>query len=141
MAKTKSKYIDFGTGSGQVSSRDLPANFTPSNYTPAQVASEGTDKVSAHLKGLDTALGSGGGSLSKYTSTQALAANWASNGSGYRQEVTLPGSLTMGGCQIQTYVNGSNKLVYAEIEEGTSNTKFYVYTNDNTLTYNFVIIG
>lgn len=45
-----------GTGSNDLNSRDLPANYTPSNYTPDQVASEGTDKVSAHLKGIDNFL-------------------------------------------------------------------------------------
>ena len=54
MTKTASKWIDFGTGAGQVSAQSLPANFTATNYTPAQVGSEGTDKVSAHLKGLNT---------------------------------------------------------------------------------------
>jgi len=58
MARTTSKFIKFGTGTGEVNSRVLPANFTPSNYTPTEIASEGTDKVSAHLKGIDDALGS-----------------------------------------------------------------------------------
>jgi hypothetical protein len=58
MSKVNKKYIDFGTTGNKVNSQDLPANFTPSNYTPAQVGSEGTDKVSAHLKGVDTALAS-----------------------------------------------------------------------------------
>lgn len=57
MSKVPSKFIRWGITSGDVSSRDVPANFTPSNYTPSQVAAEGTDKVSAHLKGIDTALG------------------------------------------------------------------------------------
>lgn len=47
------KFVNFGTGANQVNSRDLPANFTAINYTPDQVGSEGTDKVSAHLKGID----------------------------------------------------------------------------------------
>lgn len=58
MSRIKSKFIRFGTGAEEVNSRNLPANFTPSNYTPAQVGSEGNDKVSAHLNGIDTALGS-----------------------------------------------------------------------------------
>jgi len=57
MARIKSKFIRLGTGTDDLNSRGLPANFTPTNYTPDQVASEGTDKVSAHLKGIDNALG------------------------------------------------------------------------------------
>ncbi len=53
MSKVNSKYIKFGTGTNEVNSRELPANYTASNYTPAQVGSEGTDKVSSHLKGID----------------------------------------------------------------------------------------
>lgn len=57
MSRIKSKYIKWGTGTQDVNSREMPANFTPSNYTPTQVGSEGSTKVSAHLKGIDTALG------------------------------------------------------------------------------------
>jgi hypothetical protein len=52
--KVNEKFVNFGTGTGQVNSRTIPANFTSSNYTPTQVGSEGTDKVSSHLKGIDT---------------------------------------------------------------------------------------
>lgn len=58
MAQTTSKFIKFGTGVDEVNSRELPAHFTPTNYTPDQVGTEGADKVSAHLKGIDDALGS-----------------------------------------------------------------------------------
>lgn len=51
--KVKSRFVSFGTGPDQVNGRDIPANFTPTQYTPDQVAAEGTDKISAHLKGLD----------------------------------------------------------------------------------------
>lgn len=57
MSRIASKYIRFGTSTGDVSSQNLPANFTPSNYTPVAVASEGTDKVSSNLKGIDNKLG------------------------------------------------------------------------------------
>lgn len=57
MSQIKKKFIKFGTGSDAVNARDLPANYTPSEYTPAQVASEGNDKVSAHLNGINTRLG------------------------------------------------------------------------------------
>lgn len=58
MAKLNNKYIDFGTGDNGVSGKVLPAGHTPSNYTPVQVGSEGTDKSSAHFKGIDNALSS-----------------------------------------------------------------------------------
>jgi len=54
--KVIDKFINFGTGSNQVSEKDMPADYSPSNYTPTQVASEGTDKTSAHLKGIDLQL-------------------------------------------------------------------------------------
>ena len=60
MSQVNKKYIKFGTGTNDVNSRVLPANFTPTYYTPAQVASEGTDKVSAHLKGIDNFLATTG---------------------------------------------------------------------------------
>jgi len=53
MSKIKAKYILFGTGTDQVHGRLIPANFTPTYYTPTQVASEGTDKLSAHFNGID----------------------------------------------------------------------------------------
>lgn len=52
--------LDFGTTGNKINARHLPANFTATNYTPAQVASEGTDKVSAHLNGIDAALSAAG---------------------------------------------------------------------------------
>lgn len=56
MSRIKKKFIRFGTGAEEVSARDIPANYTSTNYTADQVASEGNDKVSAHLKGIDTVL-------------------------------------------------------------------------------------
>ena len=56
MAQLKKKFIKLGTGTEELNSQDVPANFTPTNYTPTQVGSEGTDKTSAHLKGIDVEL-------------------------------------------------------------------------------------
>lgn len=53
MAQTEQKFIKFGTGSKEVNSRVIPAHFTPVNYIPDDIASEGNEKVSAHLKGID----------------------------------------------------------------------------------------
>jgi len=87
MSKVNSKYIKFGTSTNEVNSRDLPANFTPSNYTPAQVASEGTDKTSAHLKGIDTALASAGsgsdGDISETSFSIADGVGAATNVTGF----------------------------------------------------------
>jgi len=56
MSRIKSKFIKWGTGSGDVNSREIPANYTPTAYTPTAVGSEGTTQVSAHLKGINNAL-------------------------------------------------------------------------------------
>ena len=56
MARIQKKLLKLGTGTGELNARDLSANFSPSNYVPTQVASEGTDKISAHLSGIDAAL-------------------------------------------------------------------------------------
>lgn len=39
-----------------IDAQTFEATYTPSNYTPAQVGSEGNTKISAHLKGIDAAL-------------------------------------------------------------------------------------
>jgi hypothetical protein len=57
MSRIARKFIRFGTGSTDVNAQPIPATNTATNYTPTQVASEGTDKVSAHLNGINTALG------------------------------------------------------------------------------------
>lgn len=75
MSRITSKFIKFGTATGEVSSRNMPANFTPTNYTPAQVATEGNDKVSAHLKGIDTTLGTIGSTSGDIGLTSFTAAD------------------------------------------------------------------
>jgi len=75
MSKVNQKYIKWGTGTNDVNSRSLPAHFTPTNYTPAQVASEGADKVSAHLKGVDDFLGTLGSSIDIAETSFSLANN------------------------------------------------------------------
>lgn len=75
MARIKKKHLRLGTGTDELNGRDIPANFTPSSYTPTQVASEGTDKHSAHFKGIDTALGSLGATTGDIGLTSFSAAN------------------------------------------------------------------
>jgi hypothetical protein len=59
MAKLSKKNIKLGTNSDEINARDISANFsTPASYTPTQIASEGTDKISAHLNGIDLTIGS-----------------------------------------------------------------------------------
>lgn len=77
-----SKFIKFGTGTNDVNAQNLPATNTATNYTPTQVASEGTTKVSAHLNGINSALAgvtavSGDIALTSFTAAnnQASAAN------------------------------------------------------------------
>lgn len=91
--KIKFKYLALGTGTDDLNARKLPAYFdAPSYYTPVQIGSEGTDKVSAHLKGIDAALGArlllSGGTL-----TGALDIN-ASGSSGNSLRCT--GSIKIG---------------------------------------------
>lgn len=58
MARIKAKYIIFSIDAQGVNGRKIPANIgVPSNYTPTEVGTEGTDKMSAHFNGVDVALG------------------------------------------------------------------------------------
>lgn len=75
MSRIKSRFIVFGTNTDEVNARDLPANFTPTNYTPTQVGSEGNGKTSAHLKGIDNALGIAGANPNDIGETSFSAAN------------------------------------------------------------------
>lgn len=54
--QTTQKYIKFGTGTDGVNARLIPANISPTNYTPTAAGSEATTQTSAHLKGIDTKL-------------------------------------------------------------------------------------
>lgn len=57
MSKVFKKFLDIGTGLSDINAQSFPAIYTPTNYTPNQVTTEGNDKISAHLKGIDTSLG------------------------------------------------------------------------------------
>jgi hypothetical protein len=70
-----SRFIKFGTSTDEVNSRVIPAHFTPTNYTPTQVGTEGNDKTSAHLKGIDNALASAGGISGDISHTSFSLAN------------------------------------------------------------------
>jgi hypothetical protein len=57
MTKLKVKWLEIGTTGDGASAQSFPVGFTPANFTPAEVGSEGADKTSAFLKGIDTKLG------------------------------------------------------------------------------------
>lgn len=75
MSRIKRKFIELANTSTGVNGQAIPANFTPSFYTPAQVASEGTDKISAHLKGIDNDLSVIKGSAGDIIETSFSIAN------------------------------------------------------------------
>jgi len=72
--------------------------------------------------------------------TQTISSgSWSSLGNGsYRQLVTLPGSLTFDTIAIEMRLS-TGHVVHPTIEK-VSSTTYYVYTNDNTLTYTAVYI-
>lgn len=93
MSQIKKKFIKFGTGTDDVNSRVIPANYTPSSYTPTQVASEGTDKISAHLKGINNAIAAVSSETVSLISTDiTLAVNtiYLVDTSGGARSLTLP---------------------------------------------------
>lgn len=57
MEKVKDKFLNLGLSKDQVSARTFLAGFSPENYIPALTDTEGLDKISAHLKGIDQKLG------------------------------------------------------------------------------------
>lgn len=76
MSRITKKFIKLGTGSDELNARDISANYTPSNYSPVQAGSEGADKVSAHLKGVDAALSASSADVSaSLANNQAAPAN------------------------------------------------------------------
>lgn len=121
MSKNNEKWIDFGTGVNQVSSRSLPAYFTPTNYTPSQIASEGNDKVSAHLNGID----------SKLATVLSFNDDDYDVGVGGATDFVSTSDITLTN-QIDVYINGRLQ------REGASND----YTRDETLdkiVFNFTV--
>jgi hypothetical protein len=63
------KFIKIGVASDSLSGRDLPAGHTAVNYTPSSEAGEATANISAHIKGIDTALATAGGGESTGNTT------------------------------------------------------------------------
>jgi len=93
----------WGTGSDDNNAQIIPATYTPSNYTPAQVGTEGTDKVSAHLKGIDSAITGGSSSIAVYESDLSF------NGSDTTKNVDVSSTITDARkAQIQLLDNANN---------------------------------
>lgn len=132
MSRIFKKFIRFGTGTNDVNSRDLPANFTPSNYTPAQVGTEGNDKVSAHLKGIDAALVGGGGYDIAHTAWSGPANNTSN------QTITgliFPPEVRSFRCDMDIYIEngGTGQWTYISLvgkRKSSSNWTSYELTKE-----------
>ena len=75
MARTSKRFLNLGVSTYGLSARDLAGGYAPLNYTPANVAGESNSAISAHLKGLDTAIGSLGGGGSETTGNTTINNN------------------------------------------------------------------
>ncbi len=70
------------------------------------------------------------------TAADIIAASWVAapiGGGVYRQVVTIPSPYTYDGSQMW-FKRSSGEVVYPSIER-ISNSSFYFYTNDNTISY------
>jgi len=107
--------LDWGTTGNKVNTHHIPANFTPSNYTPTQIVSEGTDKASAHLKGIDLALSSAGG-------IKIFQSDLAFNGTDTVKNVDVSATITDARkAQIQLLdVTNNYERIYGKIEATTT---------------------
>jgi len=79
-----------------LNAKTLLAIHSAANYTPVQTGTEGADKISAHFKGVDTALASAGGNTVIYESATNLSGTINKN-------VVVKGVLTLTG---HTTING-----------------------------------
>lgn len=124
MAKIKRKYISFGLASIDVNAQAIPATHTAVNYTPSQVASEGTDKISAHLKGLDAAVKkpvyvSQATANTITTLTTASADVFFFTGSTAGTRINLGNATTYLVGESYTFVNKSSTLISLTDNSGT----------------------
>lgn len=69
------------------------------------------------------------------TTASADSASWSSLGSGrYRQAITMPAGMDFDDYQVICRDSATGHQVLATIEK-INDSSFYVYTNDNSLTY------
>lgn len=140
MSQVDKRFIDFGTTGNKINSQVIPANFeSPSNYTPAQVDSEGADKISSHLKGIDTALGLGGSGVGTGTNT-ITSGNWTPDGELYKQTVTFPSGFTWESCSITCFDDTNNVMILPTLER-VDDDNFRVWVNDNSIDVKFRYVG
>jgi hypothetical protein len=103
----ESKYLSLGTAAKDLNARKLPAYFAdPTYYTPVAIGTEGADQVSAHLNGINTALG-GRLLLSGGTLTGALSIG-ASGSSG--NSLICTGSIRIGSNIQSAFTAGAGSL-------------------------------
>lgn len=57
MSRITRKFVKTGNTADAVNAQIIHSTYTPTNYTPSAVGSENTVNVSAHLKGIDSAIG------------------------------------------------------------------------------------
>lgn len=97
-SKVKSRFLLLGTGADQISAKTFVVGFTPTTIVPEQVGSEGDDRVSAVLKGIDTKLGQIAAGVVNFTDQY-----FSGNGSASR--VTLSQNITPT-TALDVFVNG-----------------------------------
>lgn len=112
------KFIKIGIASDSLSGRDLPAGHTAVNYTPSSEAGESTANISAHIKGIDTALATAGGGESTGNTTiannQSTAANVTGlsfSGATYRT-VSIRYSIARATATVETNCQGELDMTY-----------------------------
>jgi len=139
--KLKSRGLDLGVGSSdQVSAKTFLAGFTPVNFTPSQIDTEGTTKVSALLKGIDDRFGqlsasfveelfTANGSTSRFSLAADIAANTKIDVffNGVLQEETVDWDRDHSNNQI-VYLNDS--AVEANAPNATR-LRIRIYTNNS----------
>ncbi len=123
MTQVIKKGIKWDVDSTGNNSQDIPANYTPSNYTPSQVGSEGTTKVSSHLKGIDSKLPSAG-KIAVYESDLSF------NGSDITKNIDVSSTITDARkAQIQLLDASNNyERIFCELL-ATSTSNVRVNTN------------
>lgn len=129
----KKKFVDLTTGTGGVNGQGVIANYpAPSNFTPTQVASEGTDKISAYFKGIDNALGLGAGYSdsinflvlnSSFQATQLSNYNFENSIGDWEAYSNTPGILPVDMTGGTPSITVSQTTTSGEVLDGTASLK------------------
>lgn len=127
MARIEAKYLRTGTNPGDVNAQAIPADYTPVNYVPEEVSTEGSAQISSHLKGIDEVLGE----IINENQQQAVDILTLNSGDISAQQVTLSQTPTTPSDVILNVVGGP------EQEFGVDYT-----VTDNVLSWNgFTLAG